>query len=170
MKIRLATKKDLKTLNDIYNQSVPSKTSTAHLLPVSIEERTVWFNNHNENKYPVFIAEENKKILGWISVSPYRSGRQALQHTAEVSYYIHKDHHHSGIASSLMTYVINNCEKFNIKNLIAILMGHNTYSIKLLEKFKFKKWGLMPNIINIDGKEYNHLYYGLRVSKQIENS
>ncbi len=163
MKIRLATKKDLKTVNEIYNQSVPSKKSTAHLLPVSTEERTIWFNNHNENKYPVFIAEDAGKILGWISVSPYRTGRQALQYTAEVSYYIHKDYQHAGIATFLMTHVINNCEKFNIKNLIAILMEHNTYSIKLLEKFKFEKWGLMPNIIDIDGKEYNHLYYGLKV-------
>ena len=163
MNIRLAKKEDIKALNNIYNQSVPSKKSTAHLLPVSIEERHIWFNKHNEKKYPIFIAEEDNKVIGWISVSPYRSGRQALQHTGEVSYYVHKDHRHSGIATKLLSYVIDNCGKYNIKNLIAILMGHNTYSIKLLEKFKFEKWGLMPKVIEIDGKEFDHLYYGLKV-------
>jgi len=164
MSIRLATSKDIIVINDIYNQSVPSKTSTAHLLPVSVEERTLWFNKHNNKRYPIFVAESDGKVNGWISVSPYRSGRQALRHTAEVSYYVHKDHQHTGIATYLLTYVIENCKNYNIKTLIAILMAHNSYSIKLLEKFNFEQWACLPKVLDIDGKEYDHLYYGLRVS------
>lgn len=164
MIIRIASEKDIPEINDIYNQSVPSKTSTAHLLPVTIEERKYWFNQHNDHKYPVFVAENEDKVIGWISVSPYRSGRQALRHTAEVSYYIHKEHQNTGIATYLLSYVIKNSKKYEIKTLIAILMAHNIYSIKLLSKFNFEKWGCMPNILDINGKEFDHLYYGLRVS------
>lgn len=164
MIIRNASKKDVFQINDIYNQSIPSKTSTAHLLPVTMKEQESWFNQHNDHKYPIFIAENEGKVIGWISLSPYRSGRQALKYTAEVSYYVHKEHQHKGIATNLLAYVIENSKKYEIKTLIAILMAHNTYSIKLLQKFNFEKWGCMPNILDIDGKEYDHLYYGLRVS------
>ena len=163
MKIRKTNPGDLNQINNIYNQSIPSKTSTAHLLPVTMEEREVWFSKHSENKYPIFLAEENNKVLGWISISPYRTGRQALRFTGEVSYYIHEDHQNTGIATYLLAYVIDNCKKYEIKNLIAILMAHNTNSIKLLEKFNFEKWGTMPKILDIDGNEYDHLYFGLRV-------
>ena len=163
MIIRNAKITDIEQINEIYNQSVPSKMSTAHLLPVSIDERKTWFNIHNDHKYPIFVAEDEEKIIGWISVSPYRTGRQALRHTAEVSYYIHEDHYNTGIATYLLTYVIENCKKYEIKSLIAILMAHNSYSIKLLNKFNFERWGCMPNVLDIEGKEYDHLYYGLRV-------
>jgi L-amino acid N-acyltransferase YncA len=163
MKIRFAEEKDIHPINQIYNQSIPSKSSTAHLLPVSIEERVEWFKQHNTSQYPVFVAVENNVVIAWISLSPYRSGRQALRYTAEVSYYVHKDHQRKGIASSLMEYVIENCKKFTIKTLIAILMAHNINSIHLLKKFKFEEWGRLQKVLDIDGNEFDHLYYGLRV-------
>ncbi len=163
MHIRHADTKDTDQINAIYNQSVPSKTATAHLLPISIEESRTWFNQHNKDKYPIFVAEQEGKVIGWISLSPYRTGRQALRYTAEVSYYIHEEHQNTGIATYLLSYVVANCKTYEIKSLIAILMAHNTYSIKLLDKFKFEKWACLPNILDIDGIEYDHLYYGLRL-------
>ncbi len=163
MHIRHAETKDIDQINEIYNQSVPSKTATAHLLPISLEETVNWFNQHNNTKYPIFVAEHEAKVIGWISLSPYRTGRQALRYTAEVSYYIHEEHQNTGIATYLLSYVIENCKTYKIKSLIAILMAHNTYSIKLLDKFNFEKWASLPNILDIDGKEYDHLYYGLRI-------
>lgn len=166
MKIRLANRKDLIQINEIYNQSIPSKSSTADLDPITIEERQKWFKQHNNYKYPVFVAELGDKISGWISLSPYRPGRMALQYTAEVSYYIHQDYQSKGIGIKLLDFVINNSYKYQIKNLIAILLEHNVPSIKLLEKFGFEKWGLMPDIVNFSGEEYGHLYYGLRINNE----
>lgn len=163
MKIRLANRKDLIQINDIYNQSIPSKSSTADLNPITIEERQKWFKQHNNYKYPIFKAESGDKILGWISLSPYRPGRMALQYTAEISYYIHQDCQSKRIGTILLEFVINNSYKYQIKNLIAILLEHNVPSIKLLERFGFDKWGLMPNIVDFNGKEYGHLYYGLKI-------
>ena len=163
MIIRHALKEDIVFINEIYNQSVPSKTSTAHLLPISIEDSSNWYNQHNNLKYPIFVAEHDAKIIGWISLSPYRTGRQALRYTAEVSYYVHKDHQNTGIATYLLSYVIENSKQYEIKSLIAILMAHNTYSIKLLDKFKFEKWACLPKVLDIEGTEYDHLYYGLRI-------
>jgi L-amino acid N-acyltransferase YncA len=161
--IRLANISDLNSINDIYNQAVLSKFETADLTTTTNQERLNWFNNHNENKYPIFVYEFDFKILGWISVSPYRQGRDALRYTVEISYYIHKDYKRRGIGSKLIVHTINECKKMNYKSLFAIILDKNIASIKLLTKYGFVQWGHMPDVANFDGEECGHVYYGLRV-------
>ena len=59
--------------------------------PVRVKDRINWFKEHDQKKYPIIVAEQNDKILGWISLSPYRPGRLALRFTAEVSYFVHNN-------------------------------------------------------------------------------
>lgn len=161
--IRALEFKDLGIVNLIYNQAVKSKFSTAHTHPISMEERLEWFREHDGSQFPVFVWEENAEVAGWISFSPYRKVREALETTAEISYYVHLEFHSRGIGSSLLEYAINLAPSLNYKALIAILLDPNTPSIALLEKFGFELWGDMPGIAEIDGGEYNHQYYGLRL-------
>ncbi len=87
--IREAKKDDLVVINSIYNQAVEAKYQTADLLPISIEIRQKWFLEHDTETYPIFVSEEQNKIVGWCSLSAYRKGREALKQVAEVSYYVH---------------------------------------------------------------------------------
>ncbi|MGI6122981.1 MAG: GNAT family N-acetyltransferase [Acetivibrionales bacterium] len=163
MTIRHAQIADLESIIDVYNQAVLTKQATSDLKPVDVNSRLKWFEEHTPDKYPIFVCEIDGKIGGWISLSPYRSGREALRFTAEVSYYVHSDFQGKRIGSKLLDYVLKECPKYQIKNLFAIILEHNIRSIKLVEKFNFEKWGLLPNVADFDGKEYGHLYYGLRV-------
>lgn len=163
MIIRNAGSKDLGAINEIYNQSIPSGKSTADLFPVSVESRKRWYYQHNKYKYPVFVAEEKGQVLGWISLSAYRPGRLALQHVAEVSYFIQQDHQGKGIGTMLLGFIIQHCFKYQLKHIIAILLEHNTASIRLLENFGFQRWGWMPKIAEFEEKQYGHLYYGLSI-------
>ena len=99
-----------------------------------------------------------------LSFSPYRKSRKALQSTAEISYYVHNKHHSKGIGTGLMKYALMKAGELGFKTLIAILLEPNTASIKLLKKFGFELWGDVPNVAEIDGGEYNHQYYGLRLN------
>ena len=155
---------DLEAVNEIYNQAVRVKFSTAHTDPISMEERLDWYRKHDLDHFPVYVWEENGVVIGWISFSPYRKGRKALQSTTEISYYVHSAYHRRGIGSRLLEYSIAKAPEFNFKTLIAILLEPNTPSIALLEKYGFEKWGDMPDVADIDGAEYNHQYYGLRIS------
>jgi len=163
--IRILNIADLEAVNEIYNQAVDSKFSTAHTEPISMDERMDWFREHNDTPFPVYLCEKDGDIAGWISFSPYRKGRKALQATAEVSYYVHNAYHRMGIGSRLLDYAINIAPEFKFKTLIAILLDPNTASIALLEKFRFELWGNLPGIAEIDTKKYNHLYYGLHLTK-----
>ncbi len=166
-RIRALKRKDLEAVNEIYNQAVGTKFSTAHTKPVTMEERLDWFREHDPGQYPVFVWEEKGRIAGWICFSPYRKGRQALRSTAEISYYVHPDYHRRGIGTALMRCAIEKASELGFKALIAILLEPNLASIGLLEKFGFKKWGEMPSIAEIGGGAYNHLYYGLHLAPKL---
>ena len=161
--IRPAEFSDLPHIVEIYNQAVMQRGATADRTPVSVAERRLWFAEHEMTAYPIWVAHSGGSILGWCSLSPYRPGRMALRHTAEISYYIHEDCRRTGIGSALVKHAIVQCEKLGIKTLFALLLDVNVASVKLLEKFGFAKWGHMPNIADFDGKECGHLIYGLRV-------
>ncbi len=156
---------DLEAVNDIYNQAVQSKYQTAETEFTSLEYRRSWYEEHQVAHYPIFVYEENGEVTGWISLSEYRKGRRALRYTSEVSYYIRKDKQGRGIGIKLLDYAIRKARDYNIKTLIAILLEPNTPSIRLLEKFNFQKWGDMPNVADFDGVEYNHQFYGLRITE-----
>jgi len=108
-----------------------------------------------------------KSLATYLTISPYRPGRQALRYTAEVSYYVDFDHHGRGIASNLLQHMIGLCPSLDIKTLFAIILDSNQGSIRLLEKYGFKKWGHLPRVADFDGIEVGHLYYGLRMCRTL---
>jgi len=165
MNIRIAERKDLEAIVEIYNQAISAGQKTADLTPFATDDRKQWFEGHPPDKHPIIVAEEKEQVVGYLTLSAYRSGRNALRHTAEVSFFIHFEYHRQGIASSLLNYAIEICPTLKIKTLFAILLDSNQGSISLLEKFGFEKWGHMPRVAEFDGVEVGHLYYGLRIDK-----
>jgi len=163
IRIHIAAQSDVPAMTDIYNQAVESRSATAELSPVSIESRCEWLRAHNPEKHPVFVALDGATIAGWCSLSPYRPGRLALRHTAEISYYVDGGHRRMGIGSRLISHAVDACPGLGIKTLFAILLDINVPSIRLLEKSGFRQWGHMPDVADFDGRECGHLYYGRRV-------
>jgi phosphinothricin acetyltransferase len=161
MEIRAANRDDLPDINRIYNQAVRKRFSTAHLEPVSPEEREHWFVLHDPARFPVFVASLDGGVVGWVSLGPYRKERQALAHVAEVSYYVDEEKRGLGYGSALLEFAMQHAKEFGFSILIAILLDKNAASIGLLEKYGFQEWGRMPEIALIDGQKADHLYYGL---------
>ena len=161
MDIRLARQHDLQAINRIYNQAVNQGFCTAHLEPVTMEERRQWFTLHDPEHFPVYVITQEGRVLGWISLGPYREGRQALAHVAEVSYYVDEVERGRGLGSGLLSHALRVAPDFGFSVLIAILLDKNPASMGLLLKFGFNEWGRMPGIALIHGQKADHLYYGL---------
>lgn len=163
MKIRAAKRQDLPAINRIYNQAVRQRFCTAHLEETGIGERELWFAEHDPNRYPVYVAEADQRIAGWVSLGTYRADRQALAHVAEVSYYVDESERRKGIGRLLLTHAVDVAPRFGFSVLIAILLHKNRASIGLLEKSGFEEWGRMPGIARIGDQVADHLYYGLKL-------
>ena len=161
--IRDALEKDLKDIVEIYNQAINNRSSLAYTDIFSVEDRKEWFIDHSKDKYPILIAEQDNTVLGWISISPYRKGRQALYKTVEVSYFIHNDFKRMGIGSKLLSEMLKKIKELGYKTVIAIVFDKNIGSMKLLEKNNFKKWGFLPDVAEIDKNKFSHVYYGRKI-------
>jgi L-amino acid N-acyltransferase len=158
--IRLAMKDDMAVVADIYNQSIEAGRITADMTPVDVPNRLAWLKKHPRSKYPVFVAEIDGRIVGWLSLSAYRPGREALSQTAEISYYIDFSHHKCGVATALMEHALSLCPQLDIDHLLAIIIEGNNASIYLMKKYGFKEWGWLPGVNCFGNQRLAHLYYG----------
>ena len=163
MLIRTATRNDYTDIVAIYNYAVDEKFATADTEHVTVQSRKEWFEQHSPETYPIYVAEENNEIVGWCSLSPHRPGRKALKKVAEISYYIHKDHRRKDIANSLITHTIKSAKALGFNNLISILLELNKTSIYILEKFRFEKWGYLPDVAEIEGVICGQYIYGRKI-------
>ncbi len=162
--IRHAEITDLPRIVTIYNQAIYRGFCTADTSPVNVAQRKKWFDNHRPDQYPIYVYEKETKVIGWLSISPYRKGREALRYTAEVSYYVDSNYQRQGSGSALMEHAIDKMPTLNLKTIFAILLDVNENSIALLEKFGFKRWAHLPNIADFDGVECGQYYYGYQIN------
>jgi L-amino acid N-acyltransferase YncA len=163
VKIRIAKEEDLPRIVEIYNQAVIQGFCTADTLPLKVEDRICWFSEHDPDRFPIFVAEENQSIQGWCSLGSYRCGRKALENVAEISYYVDKHSRKKRIGSKLLAYTISKAPEFGFNNFLAILLDVNIASIRLLEKYGFEKWGHFPDIAEFETGTCGQFVYGKKV-------
>lgn len=163
IELRFAAEDDVPAITAIYNQAVALRSVTADIAPITVDSRRLWLSEHSDEKYPVFVADHLGDVVGYVSLSPYRPGRQALRHTAEISVYVREKFRGRGVGSGLIEHAIRQCPRLGLKTLFAILLDINGGSVRLLEKHGFCQWGHMPGVADFDGRECGHLYFGRRV-------
>jgi phosphinothricin acetyltransferase len=163
--IRKAVETDLPAVVEILNHGIKTRNSVGYNESQTVEAMKEWFEEHILSpRYPILIAEEEDQVLGWISLSPYRKGREAFNRTGEVSAYIHEDHHRTGLGQKLLDEMLRLAGGMGYKIIFAIVLDRNNPSISLLEKNNFERWAFLPEVAEIDGILLNHIYFGLRLS------
>ncbi len=138
--IRLSEEKDIPEILEIYNYAIIHTTSVYSYLPHTLEMRKKWFKERKAAKQPVFVAETNNMIAGFISYGPFRAW-PAYKYTMEHSVHVHKDYRRQGIASMLLEKIIESAKQNNVHSLIGAIDAANIASIKLHEQFNFKEVG-----------------------------
>ena len=161
--IRVASESDLPAIVEIYNQAVEQRFATADLRPVTIDQRRAWFVAHDPSSYPIHVYEQDQAVVGWCSFSSYRSGREAVRGTAEISYYVGLGHRAGAWARRSSQHAVREAPRLGKRVLFGILLERNHASIRLMEKCGFELWGRLPDVAIIDGELVSHLYYGRRV-------
>ncbi|HZW22651.1 GNAT family N-acetyltransferase [Noviherbaspirillum sp.] len=160
---RLARFEDLPAIVDIYNSTVPSRMVTADTEPISVESRHAWFEEHTPERRPLWVAEEDGKIIGWLSFSNFY-GRPAYNGTAELSIYLHEDARGKGLGRYFLSEAIAFAPQIRVHTLLGFIFGHNIPSLKLFEAFGFERWAHMPRVATLDGVERDLDILGKRVA------
>ena len=162
-KHRHATREDLPAIVEIYNATIPSRLVTADLEPVSVESRIGWFEQHKPNSRPLWVAEHDGRIAGWLSLSNFYA-RPAYHKSAELSFYVDETFRHRGLGSHFLTQATAHAPSLGIDRLIGFVFGHNQPSQRLLKKFDFRCWGNLPGVTRLDGIERDVIIFGRIIS------
>jgi L-amino acid N-acyltransferase YncA len=144
IKIRPATDSDQQAILDIYNEAVQNTTATFDTEPRSFASQIEWFRRHKKN-HPVLVAEENNRVIGWSSLSPW-SDRCAYDTTVEVSVYVHRDFRGRGVGFQLLEKVTQEGKKLNNHTVISRISQGNEISIHLHEKLGYHHIGVMKEV------------------------
>ncbi len=160
--VRDATIADLPRIVEIYNESIPGRLATADLEPVTIEQRSSWFERHSPDRRPLWIAESAQGIVGWLSFESFY-GRPAYDATVEISVYVSNAVQRCGIGQQLLQQALVRAPHLRITTLLGFIFAHNAPSFALFEKCGFVAWGNYPGIAVLDGIERSLTVMGKRV-------
>ena len=162
MQIRDATIDDLPSIVAIYNTVVPTRMVTADLEPVSVASRQKWFEAHSPSRRPLWVAQDEDRIIGWLSLSSFNE-RPAYHRTCEVSIYLAPEHRRRGLGTQLLQHCLGHAPKIGVATLVGLIFGHNDPSLRLFEKMGFSRWAHMPRVAEMDGIERDLVIVGRRV-------
>ncbi|MGG4095030.1 N-acetyltransferase family protein [Paenibacillus lautus] len=149
-RIDYAVKEDLPAIVDIYNSTISGRKVTADLEPVTVESRIEWFEEHSNDFRPLWVMRSDDGMVAWMSFQSFY-GRPAYNGTAEISIYVNEKYRGIGAGSILIQKAIEECPSLHVSNLVGFVFGHNEPSLKLLKKFGFDQWGLLPGVAELDG-------------------
>ena len=146
MSIRIAEQRDLPELLAIYNHEVLNSVANLDLTPRTLDEWQVWFDLHNIENHPLFVAEIDGRVAGYTSLSSYRE-KEAFRSTVELSIYVAPEFRRRGLASELMAYILDVARADERTHLvISVISAQNEASIRLHKKMGFTYCGTIPEV------------------------
>jgi phosphinothricin acetyltransferase len=159
--IRPATRADLPGILEIYNEAVLNTTASADYEPQTLDARTVWFDSHVRENYPIFVAEaKDGRVVGWSSLSQYQP-RVGYRFTAEDSVYVAADRRGQGIGKQLMPPLIEAAQQCGLHSILGRISADNTPSLELHASFGFEPVAQLHQVIYKFGRWIDLIYMEL---------
>ena len=159
--IRIATINDLPAIVEIYNGTISGRMATADLVPIDVEARRPWFEEHDYRRHPIWVEVRKAVVIGWLSLGPFYR-REAWDRTAEVSVYVNAAYRRQGVATSLLSHAIGCARGLGLSNLMGLIFAHNNPSRLLFDRLGFEVWGQLPGVTELDGIGRDVVIMGLK--------
>lgn len=134
--VRTATKNDIQSMLDIYNEIILNTTAVFQYDLHTLEQRKEWFAKKQEENSQVFVAEEYNSVVGFSTFGPFRNW-QAYQYSVENSVYVKANQRGKGIGTLLLQPLIDAAKQMNLHTMIAGIVADNEASLALHKRFGF---------------------------------
>ena len=157
--VRPAGQDDVPAITDIYNQAVAERTATCDLSDVPPDRRGEWLRRHRD-PYGVWVAEGDGAVLGWVALSAY-DPKPCFHRTATFATYVSREARGMGVGTQLRSHMIIEARSRGFHALVNRVWANNTASIALAMRFGFREVGRFPELVEIDGKYIDCLFFEL---------
>jgi L-amino acid N-acyltransferase len=138
--IRLVHTGDAEAIREIYNREVLEATVTFDLVPRTHADQLAWIDAHSGG-HPALVAIDAGVVVGFASVSPYRS-RPAYATTVEDSVYVRRDRQGEGIGNALLAALVARTREHGFHSMIGRIVGGHAASIALHRRCGFEEVGV----------------------------
>lgn len=146
LNIRKAEAADVPAMLEIYNDEVLHGTATLDLRPKPLDDRMQWFRAHNVDNHPLLVAETERGIAGYVSLSPYRE-KEAYAGTVELSIYVQRGCRGQGVASAMMKTILAWAQSDPATHtVVSVITSGNAASTRLHERFGFTYCGTIREV------------------------
>jgi L-amino acid N-acyltransferase YncA len=141
--LRDAVAADLRSITEIYRESVLNGVPTYEETPPSEAEMALRFSTITGNGYPYVVAlDERGTVIGYAYASAFRN-RTAYRFLVEDSIYLSPEARGKGIGKALLSELVGRCTALGFRQMIAVIGGAHPSSIALHRALGFELQGLM---------------------------
>ncbi|PSK99285.1 phosphinothricin acetyltransferase [Murinocardiopsis flavida] len=120
VKVRPAAEDDLHAIAGIY---APYVTDTVATFEEEVPDHAEWRRRISvvtDLGLPFIVAELDGTVVGYAYAGPWKP-RAAYRHTVEDSIYLAPGHSGQGIGRTLLTALVEECERIGIRQIIAVI-------------------------------------------------
>ena len=143
--IRFASHEDLPAIVEIYNESGVATTASYDIEPVTLEERTTWFERQRNQGNPVLVLEKDGRVVGFASYGPFRD-KAAYLHTVEHSVYVAEGSRSNGVGRMLLGALLDHARGRGVHVMVGVLDADNAASRAFHKNLEFVESAVLPEV------------------------
>jgi phosphinothricin acetyltransferase len=143
--IRPATEADLPAILAIYNDAVLNTTAIWNETPVDLENRRAWMDARRAAGFPVLVAEEVGRTVGYGSFGDFRPF-EGYRVTVEHSLYVEAAMRGRGLGRALLAALIGEARRLGKRAMIGGIDASNEPSLSLHRRLGFVEVGRLPGV------------------------
>ena len=140
-----ATREHNEAIREIYNVEVRRSLFTLDLEQRTIMEQGQWLAEHQEHRWPAFVAILNGSLVGYAALSQYQPS-DGYRYTVEDTVYVHQAERGTGLGKLLLARLIEAARERSYHAVVARLVAGHEPAIKLHTLFGFRQISLEKEI------------------------
>lgn len=139
MDIRSATEADLPGILEIYNDVIATSTAVYAVAPASLDERRSWLRARRERGYPVLLAGDAGRVLGFASFGEFRGAWNGYRYSVEHSVHVHPAERGRGIGRQLLEALFPLAANLGKHVMVGGIDAANAASIRFHQRLGFEQ-------------------------------
>ena len=136
--VREARLRDVSSIMRILNDDMLNGENTLDTRVWTKTQGVMWFMRHDSETYPIYVAESDGKVVGYAAVNPYRSAL-GFERIAENSIDVDATFRRRGVATQLVSRVLDEARKRGYRIMMATVISTNTPSLRLHESLGYER-------------------------------
>ena len=149
-RVRLARVEDGAAVAEIYNQGIAERGATFETELRSPDDMARRIDE-DARRFPVLVAEDAGRVLGWASIGPYRP-RACYAGVGEFSVYVDRAARGRGVGRALVTQLIAEAAARGYWKLLSRIFPANAGSRGLCRALGFREVGVYEKHGRLDGR------------------